>query len=91
MTSAIERVARAIWQDCHPDKPWAEQNAQVQTEFCRHALAAVRAMRDASEHMIAAGLERMPAAKGFVLPDNCRRVWHAMIDAALATQVDTAR
>jgi hypothetical protein len=81
----IERVARAIWEDRHPDKPWLNQEAQVRMDFCGHAVAAIVAMREPTGRMTAAGQESMPAAKGYILPDDCMRVWRAMIDAALRT------
>ena len=62
------------------------KNMDIRQLYAQMARAAIAAMRDPTVAMCAAGDEAMPAAEGYSLPNDCPRVWHAMIDIALADE-----
>lgn len=95
--SMIERVARALWQASEhegpegwatwPDTPRAAAIAHEgnsREEWREIARAALRAMREPTEHMNAAGEKPFdePFVGGRLTPAFA--VWEAMIDAALS-------
>lgn len=77
--SMVERVARAIIEDMRPGFTIDDQDIDLYSSTAR---AAIEAMREPSEEMIAAAdrVHDLATAGDPVLPDY---VWHAMIDAAL--------
>jgi len=74
----VERVARAILKE--------ERNLDLELSsditkqsYCRYARAAIEAMREPTEAMLAAGDKKQDFYSGFI--------WQAMIDAALDGKV----
>jgi hypothetical protein len=72
----IERVARAIYAELHPEKPptWEHLPLSWQASYRKQAHAAIAAMREPTFAM----LEKGPGD-----PYMDRDTWPAMIDAAL--------
>ncbi len=75
----VERVARALYENASGDilawkhEEWSETNEFVKGAFCTMARAALEAMRDPTDEMLAAGDE-----------NGLLEIWHRMIDAALS-------
>ncbi len=87
MTAMVERVARAIAvcptaYDVNT-RVWETEVQAFREECLALARAALEALRDPTDGMIAAAT-RASAAAGHVYAEYCPLIWRAMIDAALA-------
>jgi hypothetical protein len=78
----VEKVARAIWEDRHPDIGWSDIERLT---FLGHARSAIEAMREPTQAMLAA-----PTMNNFawrteeeVTHGDIALAWRQMIDAAL--------
>lgn len=78
MTTMIERVAQAIYEDRNGRGciPWNRLPAAHKAPYLSDARAAIEAMREPTETMVAAALRLDP--DGYVKGN-----WYFMIDAAL--------
>ena len=74
----VERVARAMWERCH-DESWDESYHSPITRqiYIDDARAAIEAMREPSEKMLAAVRDEYTTYETKV-------IWQAAIDAALS-------
>lgn len=73
----IERVAKALWADRHPDDEWT---AEDERDYLGHARAAIEAMREPTQKMVEALIAQfgyMPSATFWA------DVHNVAIDAAL--------
>jgi hypothetical protein len=89
----IENVARALYDDRHPNKKWENADDVERLSYEGHARAAFEAMRDPTQGMRMAGHAALAESKhihasidigpavGFAALGD---VWRAMIDDALA-------
>jgi hypothetical protein len=78
--SMVERVAKAILADKHPDLPWEIASELCRNDFLGHARAAIEALREPTEAMREAVSD--PAHQMFS-HGHIIDVWNHMIDAAL--------
>jgi hypothetical protein len=69
MSEMIKRVAKALWDDRHPERSWSDDERR---DYEGHARAAMEAMRDPTDEMLGSRYGTEP-----------RRVFTEMIDAAL--------
>jgi hypothetical protein len=85
----VERVARALAMDQWPEHNWPADFSEREAEDYRgHARAAIEAMREPTEAMLAAGFgDASPTIwTAGITPEDQRNVWQAMIDSTLKAQ-----
>lgn len=83
MTTMLERVARAIYEDRNGARciPWSRQGAVYRAPYLSDARAALRAMRDPSdEMMVSLGKMCQQVGRAPTLNEG----WKTMIEAALS-------
>lgn len=91
MSEMIERVATAIYENrrrMYEDRvPFKDLYPSAQRPYLDEARAAIEAMREPTEEMIAAGAR----GSGEDSQDVALGAWEAMIDAALSKDSDHAK
>lgn len=80
MSEMIERVAKAIFADRYPGEDWKDYQKR---DYCGHARAAIEAMREPTEAMMAA-VDCAGVKAEWLSGKAWAAGYRAMIDAALS-------
>jgi len=81
MTSIIDQAARALARQQCGTNDWDGLDPELQERLRDQVRAALGAMSEASETMVAAGRQ---VAFGAIDAQDAENIWRAMLDAALA-------